>query len=118
MPQTPATVMVRVPPDESAGPPWGPFAFRVSMIRQGVTRNNRLAALGVFVVTVTVTVTLSAVPQPFETLTQYEVVVAGETVTLEPVAPPTCEDVSPAFPMYHLYAIVAVPQAPTLSVPV
>jgi hypothetical protein len=71
------------------------------MIRQGVRGWYREAALGVFVVTVTVTVVLSAEPQPFVTLTQYEVVVAGATTTFALVAPPIGEEVLPEFPVYH-----------------
>jgi hypothetical protein len=69
----------------------------------------------VFVVTVTVTVALSAEPQLFVTLTQYDVVVAGETTTFALVAPPIGEEVLPEFPVYHWYESVAVPAAVTLS---
>src|SRR6266498_2307701 len=87
MPQRPATPTLRVAPAATAGPPCGPFALRVSMMRHGVTGNSFVAALGVFCVTVTVAVLLLAEPQMLPTRTQYDVVVEGETVTLDPVAP-------------------------------
>jgi len=52
-------------------------------------------------VTVTVAVALFTLPQPLETLTQYEPVVVGETVKLGPVPPPTADVVFPEFPKYH-----------------
>src|SRR5207248_2405957 len=87
MPHTPATAMVRVPPEGSAGPPLGPLGLRVSMSRHGVTGKNFDAALGVFVVTVTVAVALFAEPQLLLTRTQYDVVVDGETSMPAFVAP-------------------------------
>jgi len=81
MPQTPATGMLSAAPAPMGDP------LRVSMIRHGVTSVRCVAALGVFAVTVTVAVPLSALPQELLTRTQYDVVVAGETDTLDPVAP-------------------------------
>jgi len=67
-------------------------------------------------VTVTVATELSKLPQAFDTLAQYELVVVGETVRLWPVPPSTGDAVFTALPTYHWYAKGAVPLAVTLRV--
>jgi hypothetical protein len=69
IPHTPATVTFRTAPDAMAGPPRGPLAFRVSMIRHAGTRKNDAAAAG-GAATETVAVLLFADPQEFVTRTQ------------------------------------------------
>jgi len=74
------------------------------------------AIVGGTQVTVTVAPRLLMPPQPLETTTQYELVVVGATVKLEPVPPPTGDAVFPGFPKYHRYDIGAVPLTLTFSV--
>jgi hypothetical protein len=50
---------------------------------------------------VTVAVALLTEPQEFDTRTQYDVVVAGETVTELDVAPAIGDPVFPEVPVYH-----------------
>src|ERR1700731_2877647 len=66
------------------------------------------------VFTVTTTVLLSAVPQPFETRTQYDVVADGVTL-IEAVVPPAIGlAVFDAVPVYH-WKVRLVPVATTVS---
>jgi len=68
--------------------------------------------------TETVAVLLSADPQAFVTLTQYDVVAeSAGVVYVEKVAPPIAAPPG-AVPWYHWYARGAVPEADTLSVAV